>query len=71
MKRVNRLSNKQIYVDSAIILSIANQAVQHAKEENRRLGIPEVFSKNGKLYYVLLNGELTSEPPEIFKRYKA
>jgi hypothetical protein len=39
-----------------------------AKAENKRLGIPEFFSKNGVIYYVLENGELTTERPEILKR---
>lgn len=46
---------------------IANQAVMQAKAENKRLGIPEFFSKNGVIYYVLKNGELTTERPEILK----
>ncbi len=71
MKRVNKLSNEQIYVDSAILLRIANQAIREAKAENKKLGIPEVFFKNGKLYYVSLNGEITTERPDIFKRNEA
>jgi hypothetical protein len=46
---------------------IANEAVMKAKEENRRLGIPEFFSKNGVIYYVLENGELTTKRPEILE----
>ena len=71
MKHLNKLTDQQRYVRSAIMLRIANQAVKKAKEENRRFGIPEVFCKNGKLYYILLNGEITDVQPEIFRRNKA
>ncbi len=47
---------------------IANQAVMQAKVENKRLGIPEFFSKNGVIYYVLENGEITTERPAILKK---
>jgi hypothetical protein len=42
---------------------IGNCAVHKALEENRRLGIPNVFSRNGKLYYELPNGEITTQDP--------
>jgi hypothetical protein len=38
-----------------------------AKEENKRLGIPEFFSKNGVIYYVLENGEITTKRPKILE----
>jgi hypothetical protein len=47
---------------------IANQAVMQAKAENKRLGILEFFSKNGVIYYVLENGELTTERPAILSK---
>ncbi len=42
---------------------IGNIAVQRAQEENRRLGIPNAYSRNGKLYFELPNGEITEENP--------
>ena len=42
---------------------IGNRAVQKAQEENRRLGIPNAYSKDGVLYYELPNGEITFENP--------
>ena len=42
---------------------IGNAAVQAAQEENRRLGIPNVYSINGILYYELPNGELSRNDP--------
>ena len=42
---------------------IGNAAVRAAQEENRRLGIPNVYSINGILYYELPNGELSREDP--------
>ena len=42
---------------------IGNRAVRAAQEENRRLGIPNVYSINGILYYELPGGELSREDP--------
>jgi hypothetical protein len=39
------------------------RAVREAQEENRRLGIPNVYSINGILYYELPNGELSRDDP--------
>lgn len=66
MKEVEKLADESLYIEARDILKIANQAVKKAKEENKKLGIPEVFSKNGVLYYVLENGEITKERPAIF-----
>ena len=40
---------------------IGKRAVQKAREENRRLGIPNVFSRDGKIYYELPSGEIVEE----------
>jgi len=42
---------------------IGNRATHKAQEENRRLGIPNVYSINGILYYELPNGELSRQDP--------
>lgn len=47
---------------------IANRAAKRAQEENRKKGIPNVYSFNGHIYYELPNGELTKENPYEEKR---
>ena len=42
-------------------LRIGNRAVRKAQEENRKKGIPNVYSYNGHIYYELPNGKLTTE----------
>jgi hypothetical protein len=37
---------------------IASSAANKAIEENRRLGVPNVYSINGRIYFELPNGEL-------------
>lgn len=44
---------------------IGREAVQAAIEENRRLGVPNVYSINGRIYYELPNGELSLEDPGV------
>ncbi len=41
------------------LFRIGQLAVKEAQEENRRLGIPNVYSINGTLYYELRNGDLS------------
>ena len=65
MKRVDRLSDNQLYVDLADMLTVANQAVKKAKEENQKMGIPDTFSKNGRVYYMLQDGSITQDRPNI------
>lgn len=42
------------------IMKIGNRAIKKAQEENRRKGIPNVYSINGKIIYELPNGTLTT-----------
>ena len=47
---------------------IGNIAVEKAKLENMKYGIPEFFGKNGYVYYLNEKGEVTMEVPEILKK---
>lgn len=67
MKEVKKLKDKNLYLEAQNILRIANNAVQKAKDENKAKGIPEVFCKNGKIFYLLPNGKITSSKPAILK----
>ena len=42
---------------------IGNRAVRAAQEENRRLGIPNAYSKDGVPYFELPTGEITQKNP--------
>ena len=42
---------------------IGNRAVLQAQEESRRLGVPNVYSHRGRVYYELPNGELSLSDP--------
>jgi len=55
--------NVEIYRNHLEIQRIGNRAVHEAQEDNRRKGIPNVYSRNGKLYYELPDGELTRDDP--------
>ena len=45
------------------LLRIGSRAVAKAQEENRKNGVPNVYSINGFLYYELPNGELSRTDP--------
>lgn len=48
---------------AAELRRIGNRAVRKAQEENRRLGIPNAYSHNGRLYFELPSGEITEVDP--------
>jgi hypothetical protein len=53
----------ETYRWAAEILRVGNRAVRKAQEESRRLGVPNVYSHNGTLFYELPDGTLTTEDP--------
>ena len=53
----------EFYLECEEIVRIAKAGARKAQEESRRLGVPNVYSINGFLYYELPNGELSREGP--------
>jgi len=47
-------------------LKIGNRAVKQAQKEAKIKNIPNVFSRNNKIYFELPNGEITTKIPEIY-----
>jgi len=45
------------------IIRIGRRAVSKAQEHSRKLGVPNVYSINGRLYYELPSGELSLSDP--------
>lgn len=43
------------------LLKIGNRAIKKAQENNRRKGIPNVYSINGKIIFQLPNGDITTQ----------
>ena len=48
----------QLFLQANEFKRIGNMAVRKALEENRRHGIPNVFSRKGQIYYELPNGDI-------------
>jgi hypothetical protein len=49
--QVKKLKNTEIYPIVMDIQRIGNRAVRKAQERHRKLGIPNVYSRNGIIYY--------------------
>lgn len=47
------------------IVRVGNRAVANAQNESRRLGVPNVYSINGRLYYETSAGELSTTDPYV------
>jgi len=57
-----QLSN-ETYAKIDQIVRIANLAVAKAQQESRRMGVPNVYSINGRIYYETPAGELSTSDP--------
>jgi hypothetical protein len=66
---------KQVEITDDMIQKIANDAVREAQRKSLENGIPNVYSKNGVLYFQLPDGTITMENPfekgELKKRLDA
>jgi hypothetical protein len=49
---------------SAVLTRLGNRGVRKAQEENRKLGIPNVYFKYGQIYFQLPNGDITAKKPK-------
>ena len=47
---------------------LGTSAVVQAQKENLEQGLPNVYSKDGNLYFQLPNGSITMEMPKIIKK---
>jgi len=54
---------KEAYKFFLDVLRLGNIAVKKARDENRKLGLPNVFFRDGKIRYELPNGKLTTVNP--------
>jgi len=55
--QIDRLSEDEM------IQTIANNAVREAQKKSLENGVPNVYSKNGVIYYQLPDGTITMEDP--------
>jgi len=57
----NHSAETYAYIDE--LVRLAGEAVVEAQEESRRMGVPNVYSINGRLYYETETGELSLTDP--------
>ena len=62
MKQESTIS-PETYKQAAEFRRIGNRAVRRAQEESRLMGVPNVYSHNGTLFYELPDGSLSTEDP--------
>ena len=59
----NSQLSAETYAKIDELLRIGSVAVAKAQDESRRLGVPNVYSINGCIYYETPNGELSAIDP--------
>ena len=62
-KAVEALNNLELYQRVFQIVKVGNKAVHEAQKKNRKLGIPSVYGRNGKVYFELPDGTITTKSP--------
>jgi len=64
-KNQNPEKTAEAYARLDELIRLGSIAVQGAIEESRRMGVPNVYEFNGRVYYELPNGELSLEDPYV------
>ena len=57
------LLSAETYAKIDELVRIGSVAVANAQDESRRLGVPNVYSINGRIYYETSSGELSTTDP--------
>lgn len=65
----SKISKLKLYERVSEFLRIGNDAVHSAQEENRKLGIPNVYGINDKIIFEMPDGSIVTESPweKIYK----
>jgi hypothetical protein len=63
MNEPGRKPNGDLHEEFRELQRIGNRAVVEAQDESRKLGVPNVYSHRGRVYYELPNGELSLVDP--------
>ena len=59
MKNGKSKISLETYERMTEFVRIGNRAVREAQKENHRLGLPNIYSRNGKIIYEMPGGEIT------------
>lgn len=59
----NTLITAETYATIDELVRLGSIAVNDAQNESRRLGVPNVYSINGRIYYEMPTGELSCVDP--------
>ncbi|TGM12130.1 hypothetical protein EHQ81_13740 [Leptospira selangorensis] len=60
---MSKLKKKVYQEEAEEFTRIFERAIQKAQAENRQFGLPDVFSKNGEVYFRLPDGKIVNERP--------
>ncbi len=63
--KMNKIDDLEVFQLGFEIEKIGNEAIETVKVENKKMGIPLVFSRNGEIFYELPDGSVTNKSPFI------
>ncbi len=64
---VKEFNNIELYKKAIQFEKIGNEGIRRAMDENRKRGIPIIYTINGKLVYELPDGQILTQKPDILK----
>ena len=70
--KLNEARLLELYKRASLFLSIGNDAVHAVQEENRRLGLPNVYGMNGNVFFEMPDGKMVTRSPwaKLYKKQK-
>ncbi len=60
---IKNIDDLEVFQLGFEIEKIGNEAIESVKRENKKMGIPLVFSRNGEIFYELPDGRVTKKSP--------
>jgi hypothetical protein len=61
--KVNWMNDIELYRIGSEISEIGRRAINKVKDENKKLGVPLVYSRDGKIFYEMPDGTITNRSP--------
>ncbi len=61
--KVNWMNDLELYRIGSEISEIGRRAINKVKDENKKLGVPLVYSRDGKIFYEMPDGTITNRSP--------
>lgn len=60
---MKQLDDIELYHMASLYKKLFDKGIREAKEVNHKNGLPNVFTRNGRIFYELPNGDIVDKNP--------